>query len=506
MYDVERYRKNAFNKKKEIRSQGKSPFEEKHNMQNKENKMGIMPVNKLLINMGLPMIISMLVQALYNVVDSAFVARIVDDSSEVTGAAGTAALVAVGMAFPFQMLMIAFATGTTVGMNAMLSKALGAKDKDGVRKAATNGVFSMAICYILFLIMGLFFSEILIKSQDGTGLALDYGTSYLRIVSVFSFGLFAQISVERLMQSTGKSFYSMVIQLSGAIINIILDPILIFGLCGLPEMKVAGAALATVIGQIVAAIIGIILNAKKNPEVRLKFKGFRPDFKVIGRIYSVGLPSIVMQAIGSVMTFCMNRILAGLNPDSVAVFTIYFKLQSLFFMPIFGLNNAMIPIVAFNFGAKKRKRVIQTYRLSLVYAFAFAVLGFLCFEIIPETLLKLFDTGAASLIELGVPALRVIGIHYLAAWYCIVTGSVFQSLGNGLYCLIVSVARQLVVLVPVAYVLAELGGLDLVWWSFPIAEVMSVIVTVFFFIKINNSIIKRIPDNKPEENCIPETE
>lgn len=469
--------------------------EKEVNAAKEENKMGVMPVNKLLINMGLPMIISMLVQACYNVVDSIFVARIADGSA-VAGEAGTAALIAVGMAFPFQMLMIAFANGTAVGMNAILSRALGAKDRDRVRKASTNGVFMMGVCYILFLIVGIFFSRMLIESQEGAGLALEYGTDYLTIVMTGSIGIFTQISCERLLQSTGKTFYAMISQLVGAVINIIMDPILIFGLFGFPEMKVAGAAVATIMGQIIAAIVGIVLNKKKNPEVELTFKGFRPDWKIIRNIYIVGFPSIIMQAIGSVMTFTMNKILAGLNPDSVAVFTVYFKLQSLFFMPIFGLNNATIPIIAFNFGAGKRKRLLKAYRLSLVYAFLFMLLGFLAFELFPEVLLRLFDTGAASLIELGVPALRIIGVHFLIAGYCICTGSTFQALGNGLYSLIVSVARQLVVLIPAAYILAEIGGLPTVWWCFPVAEIMSAAATVFFFFRINKKIIRHIPDNE----------
>ncbi len=459
----------------------------------KENKMGVMPENKLLINMALPMVISMFIQACYNIVDSMFVARI--DGGAAAGAGGTAALIAVGMAFPFQMLLIAVSMGTGVGMNAILSKALGEKNYERVQKAANNGLFLVGLSYILFLIVGIFFSEILIKSQGGEGLALEYGTQYLSIVCIGSFGIFTQVIFERMLQSTGRTFYTMIAQGTGAIINIILDPIFIFGYFGMPEMKVAGAALATVIGQICGATIAVILNSCKNHDVKISFRHFKPDWEIIKRIYIVGIPSIFMQAIGSFMTYCINKILTGLNPDSVAVFTVYFKLQSLFFMPIFGICNGMVPIVAFNYGACKRSRMIKTIKLSMMYAFCFASIGFLLFEFIPDKLLTLFDTGADSLLVLGVPALRVIGIHYLAAWFCIIIGSVFQSLGNGLYSLFVSAARQLLILLPAAYILAKIGGLDLIWWAFPIAEVMSLCVTVIFLVRIYKKVIRHIPDN-----------
>ena len=467
-------------------------MEEVKQKNEQENKMGIMPVNELLVSMSLPMIISMIVQALYNVVDSIFVARI-KDSAESVGS-GTAALSAVGMAFPFQMLLIAFGTGTCVGVNAILSKALGEKDNRTVQKAANNGVFLCLVHYVLFLIVGIFFAGMLIESQGGSGLTLKYGSEYLSIVCIGSIAVYVQFMFERLLQSTGRTIYTMFTQLTGAIINIILDPILIFGLFGFPEMKVAGAAVATVTGQICAAILAVILNAKYNPDVHVSLKNFKPDLRIIGRIYSVGFPSIVMQSIGSIMTFNMNKLLNSLNEDSVAVFTVYFKLQSLFFMPVFGLNNGMIPILAFNFGAKKRSRMIKTIKLTMMYAFCFLFVGFLLFEIIPDKLLLIFDTGDASLITLGVPALRKIGFHYLAAWFCIIGGTVFQALGNGIFSLIVSVARQLVVLLPAAYILARVGGLDAVWWSFPIAEIMSMIMTVLFLIITYKKVISKVPD------------
>lgn len=458
----------------------------------KENKMGIVPIPRLLTSMAFPMVISMMVQACYNIVDSIFVAKIKDDVV-VSGSAGTAALNAVGMAFPVQMLLIAFGTGTCVGVNAVLSKALGEKDQKTADQAANNGVF-LAVCnFLLFLIIGVFFSGLVIRMQGGEGLTLTYGTQYLTIVCACSFGVYTQLIFERLLQSTGRTVYSMITQLTGAVINIVLDPIFIFGLFGMPEMKVAGAALATVIGQICAAILAVILNAKKNTDVHVNLRRFRPNLKMIARVYQVGFPSIVMQAIGSVMTSTMNRILSGLNSDSVAVFTVYFKLQSLFFMPVFGINNGMVPILAYNYGARKRKRMVQTIKLSMVYAFLFMLVGFSLFEIFPEKLLRLFDTGDPSLIILGVPALRIIGFHFLAAWFCIISGTVFQALGNGVYSLLVSVARQLVVLIPVAYVLSRIGGLDLIWWAFPIAEVMSLCVSAYLLIRIYRKIIRPIP-------------
>lgn len=459
----------------------------------KENKMGIVPIPRLLTGMAFPMVISMLVQACYNVVDSIFVAKIKDDVAA-GGSAGTAALNAVGMAFPIQMLLIAFGTGTCVGVNAVLSKALGEKDQKTTDRTANNGVF-LAFCNsLLFMIVGVFFSESLIRMQGGEGLVLTYGTQYLTIVCACSFGVYTQFIFERLLQSTGRTIYSMITQLTGAVINIVLDPIFIFGLFGMPEMKVAGAALATVIGQICAAILAVILNMKKNTDVHVNLKGFRPNLKIIARVYQVGFPSIVMQAIGSVMTSSMNRILSGLNMDSVAVFTVYFKLQSLFFMPVFGINNGMVPILAYNYGARKRKRMVQTIKLSMAYAFLFLLVGFALFELIPETLLRIFDTGDPSLIVLGVPALRIIGFHFLAAWFCIISGTVFQALGNGIYSLVVSVARQLVVLIPVAYILSRIGGLDLIWWAFPIAEVMSLCVSAFLLLRIYRKVIRPIPE------------
>ena len=450
----------------------------------KENKMGTMPEGRLLLNMSLPMMLSMLVQAMYNVVDSIFVSRISEN-----------ALTAVSLAFPLQTLLIAVAGGTGVGVNSLLSKSLGEKDYDKANKAAMNGIFLYILSYIVSAAVGLLAVRPFYASQikDAPVEIMNLGVQYLTIVMVASFGLYAQFIFERLLQSTGRTFFTMISQMVGAIINIILDPILIFGYFGLPKMGVAGAAVATVVGQIIAGIIGMIYNIKKNDDIKLSFHGFRPDGHIIGSIYKVGLPSIVMQSIGSVMTYGMNLILVGLSATAAAVFGVYFKLQSFFFMPVFGLNNGLIPIVAYNYGAQKKHRMIRTIKWGMLIAFCFLVMGFVVFETIPGTLLLLFD-ASENMLEIGIPALRIIAFHFLIAWFCIVAGSVFQAVGNGMYSLYVSVARQLVVLLPAAYILAKIGGLDLIWWSFPIAELMSCCISTICLILTYRKVIKPLPD------------
>ncbi len=451
----------------------------------KENKMGTMPVGRLLISMSVPMMCSMLVQALYNIVDSIFVARIEED-----------ALTAVSMAFPLQTLMFAIGVGLGVGVNAMLSKSLGEKDFDSVNKAATNGIFMSAVNYIIFLIIGLNLVEPFYRSQTDNENIIRYGVTYLTLCCCLSFGVYTQLIFERLLQSTGKTFYNMITQGTGAIINIIMDPILIFGLFGVPRLGIAGAAIATVAGQIVAATMAVIFNLKVNKEITLSFKGFKPDIKVIGRIYKVGLPSIIMQSIGSIMVYGMNRILNTFSSTAVAVFGVYFKLQSFVFMPIFGLNNGMVPIVAYNFGAENRIRMKKTIRLAIYMALAIMLFGLLIFEILPGQLFTLFN-ASEHMLAMGRPALRIIAIHFPIAAYCIVVGTVFQSLGNGVYSMFVSILRQIVVLLPAAYLLALTGNVNNVWWSFPIAEVMSATATTIFYIKINKDIISKVPDGTP---------
>ena len=445
-----------------------------------------MPVGKLVFNMSLPMMISMLVQALYNIVDSIFVAKLSEN-----------ALTAVSLAFPLQTLLIAVATGTGVGMNALLSKSLGERNFKKANKIADNAAFIYAISYIVFLILGFTIVKPFYASQIGNADVeiMNLGIDYLSTVMIFSFGLFTQIFFERLLTSTGRTIFSMTSQLCGAITNIILDPIMIFGLLGFPKMGVTGAAVATVIGQCVAGIVAGTCNHKYNHEVSLNFKGFRPDISLIGHIYAVGIPSIIMQSIGSIMTYSMNRILIEFSSTATAVFGVYFKLQSFFFMPVFGLNNGITPIIAYNYGAQHRKRMIRTIRISLTTAFCLTFIGFLCFEGIPQVLLGMFN-ASADMLKIGVPALRIIGIHYLLAWFCIIAGTVFQALGKAVFSMIVSIMRQLVVLIPAAYILSKIGGLHVVWWSFPIAEVISFIASMTFLIRIYKTIISKIPEGK----------
>ena len=446
-------------------------------METTENKMGIVPVNRLLISMSLPMMISMLVQALYNVVDSVFVARVSES-----------ALTAVSLAFPVQNLMIAVAVGTGVGVNALLSKSLGEKNFEKVNRTASNAVFLAGVSYLIMLLLGIFGVDIFYQSQTADPQIIGYGVAYTRICCCCSFGVFLQVTMERLLQSTGRTFYTMIIQGTGAIINIILDPILIFGLFGFPRMEAAGAAAATVAGQIAASVLAVILNQKVNREVRLQSKGFRPDAVTIGQIYKVGVPSIIMQSIASVMTYGMNLILMAFTPTATAVFGVYFKLQSFVFMPVFGLNNGMIPIIAYNYGANNRERVVQTIRYSVIYAMAIMAVGTLIFHVFPADLLRMFKASDVML-QLGTPALRIISVSFVIAGYCIVCGSVFQALGNGMYSLMVSIARQLFVLLPVAYLLAGLGNVNYVWWAFPIAEVASLVMSTIFLICIYKKIM-----------------
>lgn len=438
-----------------------------------ENKMGTMPIPKLLITMSLPMMLSMLVQALYNIVDSMFVAQLSED-----------ALTAVSLAFPIQTLMIAVAAGTGVGINALLSRNLGEKDFQGANKAAKNGLFLAIISCTLFALLGILGSHLFFILQTDNPVIVEYGTQYLSIITLFSVGIFLQITFERLLQSTGKTIYNMITQGLGAIINIILDPIMIFGLFGFPRLEVAGAAVATITGQIIAVIISFFFNHTKNKEINISLRGFRPDKKTIAIIYKVGVPSIIMQAIGSVMTFGMNKILLMFSSTAAAVFGVYFKLQSFIFMPIFGLNNGMIPIIAYNYGARNKKRIMQTAKLSICIAVGIMLVGLVIFQTCPSLLLSNLFDASANMLEIGVPALRIISLSFLFAGYCIIVGSVFQALGNGVYSLIVSAARQLLVILPVAYAFAKLFGLSMVWWAIPIAEIVSVVLSTVLFRRI----------------------
>ena len=441
-----------------------------------ENKMGVMPINGLLLNMSIPIMISMLVQAFYNVVDSYFVSQLSQD-----------ALNAVSLAFPVQNLMIAVSVGTGVGFNALLSRSLGQGDREKVDRTAANGLFLIILSSMVFMALGLTCSRLFYSVQTGINGIVDYGTDYLTIVCGASLGLFTAVAMERMLQATGRTFYTMISQAAGAIANIILDPILIFGLGPFPRMEVAGAALATVIGQFFGCGVGIFFNLTRNPDVHLSFKGFRPHGPTIREIYSVGAPSIVMQSIGSVMVFGMNQILIAFTDTATAVFGVYFKLQSFFFMPVFGLNNGMVPIVSYNYGARKPERIVRTIRLSVCYATALMVLGCVVFQVFPAPLLALFqsenETGG-DLIAIGIPALRVISLSWLLAGFSIVSSSVFQALNHGMFSLSVSMVRQLVVLLPTAFLLSRFFPLEIVWLAFPIAELFSSAMCAFFLRRV----------------------
>ena len=448
-----------------------------NNGQIKENKMGTMPVNKLLLNMAIPMILSMLVQALYNIVDSIYVSHLSEN-----------ALTAVSLAFPIQSLIIAVGTGIATGLNAMLSKALGEKNQKDVNDSARSAMFLAVCAYVIMLIASFTIVKPYFNTQTTDAEIFSYGTVYLSLCLAFSFGIYGQLLFERMLVSTGKTMFSMTSQLVGAIINIILDPILIFGYFGLPKMGTAGAAIATVIGQVVAFGVAVFFNIRFNKEIHFKLS-IRPTGAAVGRILAVGIPSTLMQAVGSVMTTGMNMILMSFTPTATAVFGIYFKLQSFFFMPIFGLNSGIVPIIAYNYGARNKERLVKAMKLGFVYAVGFMWTGCLVFETIPQVLFKLFD-ASDNMLGIGVPALRIMALAFLAAGFCIMCGTIFQALGNGVYSMIVSFARQLIVLLPAAYLLSLTGSLNAVWWAFPIAEVASLACSLFFLFRIYNKIIK----------------
>ena len=452
------------------------------------NKLGTMPISKLIWNMSLPIIVSMLVQALYNIVDSVFVSRICEQ-----------ALTAVSLAFPAQNLMIGLATGTAVGVNALMGRALGAGERERANHIATNGVFLAGVGFAICAILAAFFARMFFAAQTSIDYIVDNGATYLRICCCASLGLFAEIMFERLLQSTGRSILSMYTQGLGAIVNIILDPICIFVL----NMGVAGAAVATVIGQFCGCALALYFNLKKNHDIRLHFKGFRPHWKIIGQIYAIGLPSVVMVAIGSVMTFCMNKILIAYHSakeTAATAFGIYFKLNSFIFMPIFGPNNGVVSIIAYNYGAQHRRRMTETIKRSTIYASCIMLLGMSIFLSIPGTLLKIFD-ATDTLLAVGVPALRIISLSFCMAGASIALTSAFQALGKSLYSMIISIIRQLVFLVPLAYILARygagIGNNDLVWWSYPIAEIAALTVSLLFFRHMYKTLIAKLPEHGP---------
>ncbi len=437
-------------------------------MEQTENKMGYMPVSKLLISMSLPIMISMLVQALYNIVDSIFVAQLGED-----------ALTAVSLAFPIQSIMISVAVGTAVGLNSLISRKLGQKRKEEANLAASHGVLLGILSYFVFALFGIFGSRIYFEAFSNNSVVIDMGVQYISICTIFSFGIFLQIIGERIMQSAGITIYNMITQLVGAITNIILDPILIFGLFGMPKLGIAGAAWATVIGQILAMVISYSFNHFKNHEVRLVIKGFTLDSYLIGEIYRVGLPSIVMQSIGSVMVMGLNMIIAE-SQAAISVLGVYFKLNSFVFMPVFGITNGLIPICAYNFGAKKKERILLAVKDALIYAAIILTLGMCIFLAIPDKLLMMFN-ASSEMLRIGVPALRFISLSFPLAAVGIVLSSLYQALGEGIYSLIMSACRQLVVLLPVAYILHKFLGLTMIWAAFAIAEVVSLFICLYFY-------------------------
>lgn len=449
-----------------------------------ENKMGTMPVRRLVLSMSLPMMIAMLVQALYNVVDSYFVAKLSEN-----------ALTAVGMVFPFQNLMIAVGVGTGVGVNAFLSRSLGEKNYDAANRAAENGVFLAVLSTLVFTVAGLTLAHPFIAVQTDIPDIVSSGTAYMRICGGLSFGLFLEIMFERLLQATGRTFYTMLTQGTGAIINIIMDPVLIFGLGPFPRMEVAGAAAATVLGQIVAAVLAVLFNLTCNHDIHPTLRGFRPNGPVIRNIYSVGAPSIILNSIGSVMTFGMNQILFAFSSTAVAVFNVYFKLQSFVFMPVFGLNNGMVPIVSYNLGAQKKKRLVGTVKFAFLLALCIMIAGFLVFQLLPAPILRLFD-ASDTMLSIGVPALRIISISFLLASGSIISISTLQALGKGVQSMTISFTRQLIVLLPVAWLLSLRGTLESIWWAFPIAEVVTLALSVFLLAHAYRTLVKPMPDEE----------
>jgi putative MATE family efflux protein len=445
-----------------------------------ENKMGVMPVGKLLANMSLPMIISMLVQAMYNIVDSLFVSRIDED-----------ALTAVSLAFPVQNLMIGIAVGTGVGINALLSMSLGSKDFESANKAAVNGIFLAVLSSFIFMALSFFVPELYYKSQTDSAHIIGYGVDYLSIVTFCAFAVYCQMTFERLLQSTGKTIFTMITQGLGAIINIILDPIFIFGYFGVPKMGIKGAAYATVCGQFIAFMLALFFNLKFNKEIHISFKGFKPEGRIIKRIYSVGVPSMVMNAIVSVMTYGINGILMGFSSTATAVYGVYVKLQSFALMPVFGLNNGMVPIVAYNYGAKRKDRIMGTYKLSVISAMGIMLVCLAVMQIFPKQLLLMFK-ASEEMLKIGIPAIRIISLSFIFAGYSIVTSSMLQALGHGVKSMIISVCRQLVVLLPVAYLMSLTGNLDLVWLAVPIAELVSLTLSTVFMVGLYKNVIKKL--------------
>lgn len=440
----------------------------------KENRMGVMPVGKLLFAMSTPMVISFLVQSLYNIVDSIFVARYSPD-----------ALAAVSLAYPIQILMIAVSVGTGVGVNALLSRSLGEGKKKKAKLTADNAILLGILASIMFALFGVLCTKLFFDSQTKSESIRQLGYSYLSVVTIFSFGLMLEVTFERILQSTGKTVFNMITQSVGAIINIILDPILIFGFFGVPKLGIAGAAIATVAGQIIAMILSFIFNMKYNEDVDIRFGThiFIPDFGIIKQIYKVGIPSIAMQAMSTLMILGLNKILVTYSDMAVNVLGIYYKLQSFVFMPIFGLNNGMTPIVAFNYGAKNKDRIVKVLKYSFIASIVIMVIGTAIFWLFPKELMMLFNPNE-EMMKLGIPALRICSLCFILAAFDVMAIATFQSLGNGMYALYASFLRQLVLILPFAYALSKISGLGAVWYSIPLAELGCAFFDIYLMKKI----------------------
>ena len=423
---------------------------------------------KILLSMALPIMLSMLVQALYNIVDSIYVARVSEDC-----------LSALSLAFPAQNIMIGLGTGTGVGVSTLVSRAIGRRDTENASHVAGNAVFLSVCCWVLMALFGIFGAKAFINSQTSLPEISRHADSYLQIVTIGSLFLYLEICVERLLQSTGLTRLSMWTQMVGAVTNIILDPFFIFGWCGLPAMGTAGAAIATVIGQMFAAALGFFLHFRRNHELPIAASDLRPDLRIIGNVYRIGFPSIVMMVIGSVTNYLMNLILIGFTPTAIAVYGSYFKIQSFFFMPVFGLNNGLIPIIGYNYGARKKERIYRTTGFGVLYACCFMLLGLAVFQLFPREVLGVFNPSE-NMLAIGVPALRRISLSYLFAGFCIVAGSVCQALDHSMASMIVSILRQLLALIPSAWLLSKTGDVNMVWWAFPIAEIISLLASAYF--------------------------
>lgn len=446
----------------------------------RENKMGVMPVTKLLLNMSLPIMLSMLVMACYNIVDSIFVAQINEN-----------ALTAISLAFPVQTLMIAVSIGTAIGVNALLAMKLGQKDSDAVNKIAMNGLFLSVCSFIVFFILGFLFTKPYLKTQTSDEQIIQFGSEYLKIITMASSALFVSTMSDRLLQATGRTFYTMITQLVGAITNIILDPLMIFGIGPFPKMGMAGAAWATVIGQIFSAVVSLYFNLKKNPDIHFKLKGFKPNSLIIGQIYKIGIPSILLQSINSVTTYGMNLILGTFSATAIAVYGVYFKLNSFIFMPVFGLTTGMVPIVSYNYGAGNAERIKKTVKSTILIAVSIMIFGIVIFELFPAELLMLFK-ASEHMLGIGCTAMRIIAPSFIGAAIAITFGSTFQALGKSFLSMTVSFVRQIVVLLPVAYFLSRTGKLENVWFCFLVAEIFAISLSAFFMHRIKKTMLDKL--------------